>query len=77
MWTAAFAKALAERVIFTMVEVLIPMLVLTRIDMLDWAATFWVVISAGVLAVCKGLLAARVGSTGPSMTSVEVLAPAA
>jgi hypothetical protein len=45
--------------------------------MLDWAATFWVVTSAGVLALLKGLLASRVGSDGPSMISAEKLAPPA
>jgi hypothetical protein len=77
MWTVTFWKAITERAVFTMVEVLVPMLVLTRIDMLDWAATFWVVTSAGVLALLKGLLASRVGSDGPSMISAEKLAPPA
>ena len=67
MWTMTFWKAVAERAIFTMVEVLIPLLAASRLDLIDWVTTFWVVISAGALAVLKGVLAANVGNAGPSL----------
>jgi len=67
MWTLVFWKAVAERAFFTMVEVLLPMLAATRLDLVDWVTTFWVVLSAGAIAVLKGVLAARVGNAGPSL----------
>jgi hypothetical protein len=76
MWTAAFAKALAERVLATMIEVAIPMFTLTTLDKVDFATTGLVVLSAGVLSFLKGVLAGLVGSSGtPSITNAEVLAP--
>lgn len=74
MWTLKFWKATAERAIFTVVEVLIPLLLANRIDLIDWATTFWIAATAGVLAVLKAVLAARVGNNGPSLTSTEELA---
>lgn len=74
MWTVRFWQAVAERSIFTMIEVLLPLLAATRLDLVDWTTTFWVVLSAGAIAVLKGVLAARVGNDAPSFTSVEKLA---
>jgi hypothetical protein len=76
MWTPAFWKALAERVLATMIEVAIPMLTLTTLDKIDFATTGLVVLSAGVLSLLKGALAGLAGSSGtPSITNAEVLAP--
>lgn len=73
MWTVTFWKAVGERAIFTMAEVLLPLIVASRLDLIDWVVTFWVVISAGVAAVLKGILAARIGNDSPSFNSAEAL----
>lgn len=73
MWKLEFWKAVAERAIFTMAEVLIPLIAATRLDLIGWGPTFWIVVTAGVLSVLKGMLAARVGNSGPSLTSAESL----
>ena len=75
MWTVQFWKALAERVIATGIEVLLPMIALTTLDKVNWITTGFVVLTACVLAGLKGVLAGLRGSPGPSITSVEVLAP--
>jgi hypothetical protein len=76
MWTLPFLKALAERVLATMIEVAIPMFTLNSLDKVDFAATGIVVLGAGVLSILKGVLAGLVGSSGtPSITNAEVLAP--
>jgi len=75
MWTIQFWKAMAERVVATGIEVLLPMIALTTVDKVNWATTGFVVLTACVLAVGKGALAGMRGSPGPSITSVEVLAP--
>lgn len=74
MWTAVFWKATAARAISTIVQVLIPLLVANRIDVIDPKATAWIAATAGVLSVLKALVAARVGNDGPSLISVESLA---
>ena len=73
MWTVAFWKATAERTIMTMVEVLIPLIGATTLNLIDWVATLWIVVTAGALALLKSVLAARVGNNGPSLTSAESL----
>jgi hypothetical protein len=75
MWTLVFWKAVGERVIFTMIEVLIPMIAATRLDLVDWPTTGWIVLTAGALALLKGVLAARVGNPGPSLTTETLVQP--
>jgi len=73
MWTVAFWKATAERVISTVVQTLIPTVAATRLDLIDWVTTSWIVAGAGVLSLLKAIVAANVGNSGPSLTSVEKL----
>jgi hypothetical protein len=76
VWNLAFLKALAERVLATMIEVAIPMFTLTTLDKVNFGTTGVVVLSAGVLSALKGVLAGLVGKSGtPSITNAEVLAP--
>lgn len=75
MWTITFWKAVAERAIFTIVEVLIPLIAATRLDLIDWQATLWIAATAGALAVLKGVLAARVGNAGPSLGPEQLVHP--
>lgn len=73
MWNLEFLKALAERVLATMIQVAIPLLAAASLDAIDWQAAGLVVLSAGVLSILKGVLAGLVGSGSPSLTDAEVL----
>ena len=73
MWTVVFWKATAERVVSTVVQTLIPTVAATRLDLIDWVTTSWIVAGAGVLSLLKAIVAANVGNSGPSLTSAEKL----
>jgi hypothetical protein len=76
-YTKEFWQALAERVISTMAQVAIPLVAATGLDKIDWKASGFIVLGAGLLSVLKGFVAVSVGNNGPSLTSVEELTPPA
>jgi hypothetical protein len=76
MWTIQFWKALAERVVATMIQVAIPLVTVATLNKVDWLTVFWVVVSAGALSVLKGVAAVLAGNDSPSIIDAEVLAPA-
>lgn len=78
MFSLAFAKATAERVIATFAEALAAFLVANAVGVLDadWQTGASVAALAAVVALLKALAASQIGLEGPSLAN-EVVAPPA
>lgn len=81
IWTAAFWKALAERVLSTFVQAFGGALLAALIDAstskdgISWNVILLGAALAGGLAVLKNLFANAVTKTGPSLTNSEQVVP--
>jgi hypothetical protein len=78
MWTKAFWKAQAERVISSIAEAAVAVLVVgnTGIFTIDFVDLASVSLLAGLISLLKGLVANAATGTGPSLVSSEVVIPA-
>ena len=71
MWTKDFWKATAERVIATFFQAILGTGILVTATKQEW----WYALTSSLLiaffALCKCIIASRVGNDGPSLTSIE------
>lgn len=77
IFTAAFAKATAERAISTAAQSAIAMLSADGLGVLntDWGQVGSVTALAAILSILKALAASQLGDGGPSLTSAETVTP--
>ena len=77
IWTAAFWRATAERVIATIVGALVAVLTADGFDLLkvDWTGVLVTIGTAGLVSLLKAVLANVATKNGPSLTSSEQVVP--
>ena len=78
IWTPAFWRATAERIIATIVGALIAVLTADGFDVLsvDWPGILTTIGLAGLVSLLKAILANVATQTGPSLTNSEQVVPA-
>lgn len=72
IWTRAFWKATAERVVSTALQAAVPTITAASLDGIDWGAAASITGAAALLSLVKNVIAG-INSGSPSLTNAEAL----